>query len=138
MFNKFRRVLKNHKGFTLVELMVVVVIIGILVAIAVPVYSKVTGTANRNAVEANLRTIDGAIAVFEAGNPGVTPTNGGATGNLVGTYLQAWPTGPSPLTAGSYKITGTIPNCRAAVTMDANIFGDNTAKTDANMPITWK
>ncbi|MGI6412512.1 MAG: type IV pilin protein [Syntrophomonadaceae bacterium] len=55
---------RNQKGFTLVELMVVVAIIGILSAIAVPVYRNVTEKANRSAVEANLRTIDGAIMMY--------------------------------------------------------------------------
>ncbi len=50
---------KNQKGFTLVELMVVVVIIGVLVAIAIPIFNTVQARAERSACHANLRTIDG-------------------------------------------------------------------------------
>lgn len=91
MFNKMCYMLKNRKGFTLVELMVVVVIIGILVAIAVPVYNSVTDSANKKAVEANLRTIDGAIMQHLATGQAGAPTST----NLVGTFLQSWPTGPA-------------------------------------------
>lgn len=64
MFKIVNKITRNEKGFTLVELMVVVVIIGILVAIAVPVYNQVTARAERGACEANLRTIDGAIQQY--------------------------------------------------------------------------
>lgn len=49
---------KNQKGFTLVELVVVIAIIGILAAIAVPKFSEATQSAEGAKVIANLRTID--------------------------------------------------------------------------------
>jgi prepilin-type N-terminal cleavage/methylation domain-containing protein len=61
-----KRLHKNEKGFTLVELMVVVVIIGILVAIAVPIYNTVTARATAGAIEANIRTLQGAVMMYHA------------------------------------------------------------------------
>lgn len=55
-----KRFMKSNKGFTLVELMVVVVILAVLVAIAVPIYNNITDSAELRACHANLRTIDGA------------------------------------------------------------------------------
>ena len=55
------KTLRRDEGFTLVELMVVVLIIGILVAIAVPVFLNASANAQAKSCQANQRTINGAI-----------------------------------------------------------------------------
>lgn len=56
----------NEKGFTLVELMVVIAILGTLAAIAIPKFSNTIAVANTAKIQADLRTIDAAILMFQA------------------------------------------------------------------------
>lgn len=64
--------LNNKKGFTLIELIVVIVIIGILAAIVVPRLSGFTDTAKKQAVVADAKTIASAAAALYA-ETGTTP-----------------------------------------------------------------
>jgi prepilin-type N-terminal cleavage/methylation domain-containing protein len=56
--------LRNQAGFTLVELLVVIVIIGVLTSIAVVAYLGFTGRADSTAAKANVRTVVPAITAY--------------------------------------------------------------------------
>ncbi len=98
---KMRRA-QDQKGFTLVELMVVVVILGILVAIAVPLYNAQTEKAKTTTCQANQRIIESAIVQWsmDMDPDDMDPDNENNDipdlGDLVaGGYLQSEPECPS-------------------------------------------
>lgn len=68
--------LKKRKGFTLIELVIVVAIIGILSLMILPQFNNVTSDAKVKTFEANCQTVVSAIAMYQAGNNGKYPTSG--------------------------------------------------------------
>ena len=74
-------------GFTLVEIMIVVAIIGLLAAIAIPNFVKARTTAQRNACINNLRQIDGAKEQWALENNKTTGTQV-ASVSVVSGYIR--------------------------------------------------
>lgn len=107
------KIFRRLKGFTLVEIMIVVAIIGILIAIAVPGFIRARSMSRMKSCQENLTKIDGAKEQWALENnksPGASVT----TDNIVQSdgegYLKSMPKEPS---GGTYTVNtiGTDPTC---------------------------
>jgi prepilin-type N-terminal cleavage/methylation domain-containing protein len=94
--------MRRTKGFTLVEIMIVVAIIGILIAIAVPSFLRAREISRRNACQENLNKIDGAKqqwALETNATPDATPVDADLYGAEA--YVRKSPRCPG---SGTYTI----------------------------------
>jgi type II secretion system protein G len=106
-------------GFTMIELLIVTIVVGILAAITVPMYMNQREKAKDTAVKQGIHSIQTAIVTYAADNNGAYPATAYVTStpddaeadNLGNTYLSEWPenpwTGEPMRNAGSVALAGT-------------------------------
>lgn len=87
--------MKKH-GFTLIELMIVVAIIGILAAIAIPRFAELIRKSNEGACKGNLGAVRSALSIYYGDLEGTYPRDTLTSMTTNAKYLTEIPTAKSP------------------------------------------
>ena len=130
----------RRTAFTLVELLIVVIILGILAAIVVPQFADASSDARLSSLATNIATIRGQLELYKLQHRGVYPTLGtftaqmtagtdelGGVGTKFGPYLQRVPTNPFTIGGTGNDVTNSV-----AAANKAWFYNDTTGEFKAN------
>lgn len=120
-----RTVRQVKRGFTLIEILIVVVILGILAAIVIPQFTDASEEANESAAKSTLQTVRGQVELCRVKSPDVcecTIGDAAALATLLGNmvdegYLQAEPQMPGDFTL---DVDDTGSACDRVVALDGD------------------
>jgi len=109
----------NAKGFTLIELMIVVAILAVLASIAIPKFTLMVEKSREGATKGNLGTLRAAISLYYGSNSGIWPTTlQTGESSYLSSYLSELPKvtvtgvfiGSNAISPAGCLVTYTIPN----------------------------
>jgi prepilin-type N-terminal cleavage/methylation domain-containing protein/prepilin-type processing-associated H-X9-DG protein len=136
-------IMKKKTAFTLIELLVVIGIIGILIAILIPVVSKAMESARRSTCANNLKSIGTAFLAYAGENQGALPPSDDGTLTSVAklvqtnyvTDLRLWicPSDQGVSVANSFDDFNSGPNCSYMYVSSNNLVALSSSPTTTPM-----
>ena len=122
----------GKRGFTLIELMIVVAIIGILAAIAIPKFAELIRKSNEGASKGNLGSIRSALSIYYGDMEGQYPVDMNSL-TVAGKYMTAIPKAKVP----NWHADIATANQAQAPISDAGGWAYDNVATDSNFGSLW-